>query len=63
MSLLAALSTWTVVLAPQDVHLHLVFPALVVPFRFIFPPQDGHLTTFIFELLRLGNFQARNSMA
>ncbi len=43
----AELSTWLVILAPQDAHLHLVFPALVVPLRFILVPHEGHLTTFI----------------
>lgn len=43
----AELSTWLVMLAPQDAHLHLVFPALVVPLRFILVPHEGHLTTFI----------------
>ena len=61
-SLLAELSTRPVALAPQDLHLHLVFPALVFPLRFIASPHEGHLTTFIPSSLPPTNFQARNSM-
>lgn len=43
----AELPAWLAMLAPQDAHLHLVFPALVVPLRFILAPHEGHLATFI----------------
>lgn len=61
-SLLAELSILSTRLAPQALHLHRVLPALVVPFLFILPPHEGHLTTFMFELPSPTNFQARNSM-
>ena len=35
--------------APQEPHLHLCEPALVLPFLFIAAPQEGHLTAFIRE--------------
>lgn len=38
----AALSILCTVLAPQDVHLHRVLPALVRPFLFILAPHRGH---------------------
>ena len=37
----AALSILLTELAPHEVHLHRVLPALVLPFRFIFAPQRG----------------------
>lgn len=40
-SCLAALSILQVVLAPQEVHLHRVLPALVLPFLAILLPQTG----------------------
>ena len=46
-SLLAKLSILSTRLAPKALNLHRMLPALVVPFRFILPPHEGHLTTFI----------------
>ena len=39
---MAELSILRAVLAPQDVHLHRVLPALVLPFLFILAPHRGH---------------------
>ena len=43
---LAALSILLTELAPQEVHLHRVLPAPVLPFRFIFAPQRGQDLVF-----------------
>ena len=39
----AELSILRTELAPQEVHLHRVLPALVLPFLFILAPQRGHV--------------------
>lgn len=43
----AALSILRTELAPQEVHLHRVLPALVLPFPFIFAPHRGHARAFM----------------
>ncbi|WP_239286749.1 hypothetical protein, partial [Collinsella sp. An307] len=44
---MAELSILRIELAPQEVHLQRVLPALVLPFRFIFAPQRGQDFAFI----------------
>lgn len=61
-SCLAALSILRVVLAPQEVHLHRVLPALVLPFLFILAPHRGHVFDFIAEPRLATNFLGRFSM-
>lgn len=58
----AVLSYLCVVDAPQDTQRQRVVPALVVPLRFVLPPQVGHMIFFIcplkHQILKRGSMHA-----